>query len=386
MLAELYAQVLGDAGYSTSVTTVKNRELYEPSLEKGEIDVVPEYAATLAEFLNAKVNGADKAQAEPVASGDVEATVSALKQLAEPLGLTVLPAGKAVDQNAFAVSKEFADKNSLKTLSDLGKSKLKVKIAAGDECEVRPFCAPGLKKTYGIDVTGIDPKGVGTPVSKQAVRDGKVQLVLTTTTDAVLDGLVFLEDDKKLQNADNVLPVLNAQDAGDPEIANALGRITAALTTEDLAELNRKVDAERGQAGRCGQGVSGVEEPDQEVASIREVREILASPEISATRRSLRTRKRVRAEWLRRALGGREVTGGEQIPGRLPKWPAHTVNFRPCHVDATAIRRLSTESCRPPWWRVCRSSVPPAPGCWPNPWPCAAWWPPWRPPPSPARI
>ncbi|MDX3506103.1 ABC transporter substrate-binding protein [Streptomyces sp. ATCC51928] len=249
VLAELYAQILGDAGYSTSITTVKNRELYEPSLEKGEIDVVPEYAATIAEFLNAKVNGADEAQAKPVASGDAEATVSALKQLAEPLGLTVLPAGKAVDQNAFAVSKEFAEKNSLKTLSDLGKSKIKVKIAAGDECEVRPFCAPGLKKTYGIDVTGIDPKGVGTPQSKQAVRDGKVQLVLTTTTDAVLDGLVFLEDDKKLQNADNVLPVLNAKDAGAPEIAAALGKLTAALTTEDLAELNRKVDAERAKPG-----------------------------------------------------------------------------------------------------------------------------------------
>ncbi|QXQ97671.1 ABC transporter substrate-binding protein [Streptomyces sp. WY228] len=249
VLAELYAQILGDAGYSTSITTVKNRELYEPSLEKGEIDVVPEYAATIAEFLNAKVNGADEAQAKPVASGDAGATVSALKQLAEPLGLTVLPAGKAVDQNAFAVSKEFAEKNSLKTLSDLGKSKIKVKIAAGDECEVRPFCAPGLKKTYGIDVTGIDPKGVGTPQSKQAVRDGKVQLVLTTTTDAVLDGLVFLEDDKKLQNADNVLPVLNAKDAGAPEIAAALGKLTAALTTEDLAELNRKVDAERAKPG-----------------------------------------------------------------------------------------------------------------------------------------
>ncbi|AWL87714.1 amino acid ABC transporter substrate-binding protein [Streptomyces sp. TSRI0445] len=245
VLAELYAQILGDAGYSTSVTTVKNRELYEPSVEKGEIDVIPEYAATIAEFLNAKVNGADQAQEKPVASGDVDATVAALKKLATPLGLTVLPPGKAVDQNAFAVSEEFAEKNSLKTLSDLGKSKLKVKIAAGDECEVRPFCAPGLKKTYGIDVTGIDPKGVGTPQSKQAVRDGKVQLVLTTTTDAVLDGLVFLEDDKKLQNADNVLPVLNTKDAGDPEIADTLGKLTDTLTTEELAELNRKVDAER---------------------------------------------------------------------------------------------------------------------------------------------
>ncbi|MER6103081.1 ABC transporter substrate-binding protein [Streptomyces sp. NPDC001832] len=247
VLAELYAQILGDAGYSTSVTTVANRELYEPSLEKGEIDVVPEYAATLAEFLNAKVNGAKEAEKKPVASGDAATTVAALEKLATPRGLKVLPGGGAVDQNAFAVTREFATENKLKTLSDLGRSKAEVKIAAGDECEVRPFCAPGLKKTYGINVTGVDPKGVGTPQSKQAVKDGKDQLVLTTTTDAVLDsyGLVFLEDDKKLQNADNVLPVVNAKDAGSQGIADALGKLTKALTTEDLAELNRKVDAER---------------------------------------------------------------------------------------------------------------------------------------------
>ncbi|MFG2641397.1 ABC transporter substrate-binding protein [Streptomyces sp. NPDC048370] len=247
VLAELYAQVLNDAGYDATITTVKNRELYEPSLEKGEIDVVPEYAATIAEFLNAKVNGPRAPEEKPVASGDAAATVEALKKLAEPRGLKVLAVGEAVDQNAFAVSKEFAEKNKLKTLSDLGAAKLKVKIAAGDECEIRPFCAPGLKKTYGIDVTGIDPKGVGTPQAKQAVKDGVDQLVLTTTTDATIEsfGLVFLDDDKKLQNADNVLPVVNAKDAGSPEIAAALDKITKVLTTADLAELNRKVDAER---------------------------------------------------------------------------------------------------------------------------------------------
>ncbi|MFK0046739.1 ABC transporter substrate-binding protein [Streptomyces sp. NPDC090741] len=247
VLAELYAQVLKDASYSTSITTVNNRELYEPSLEKGEIDVVPEYAATLAEFLNAKVNGPKAPEEKPVASSDVAATVAGLEKLAAPLGLKVLPAGSAVDQNAFAVSKEFAQKNNLKTLSDLGKSGLKVKIAAGDECAVRPFCAPGLKKAYGIDVSGIDPKGVGTPQAKQAVKDGVDQLALTTTTDATLDtfGLVLLEDDKKLQNADNVLPVVNAKDAGSPEIAAALDKLTKVLTTTDLVELNRQVDAQR---------------------------------------------------------------------------------------------------------------------------------------------
>ncbi|MFD9333595.1 glycine betaine ABC transporter substrate-binding protein [Streptomyces sp. NPDC060028] len=247
VLAELYAQVLKGAGYTTSITTVSNRELYEPSLEKGEIDVVPEYAATLAEFLNAKVNGSKAPTEKPVASSDVAATVAALEKLAGPLGLKALPAGEAIDQNAFAVSREFAQKNNLKTLSDLGKSGLKVKIAAADECAVRPFCAPGLKKTYGIDISGIDPKGVGTPQAKQAVKDGVDQLVLTTTTDAALDsyGLVLLEDDKKLQNADNVLPVVNAKDAGAPEIAAALDKLTKVLSTADLVELNRKVAAER---------------------------------------------------------------------------------------------------------------------------------------------
>ncbi len=247
VLAELYAQVLKDAGYSTSVKTVNNRELYEPSLEKGAIDVVPEYAATLAEFLNAKVNGPKAPEEKPVASSDVAATVAGLEKLAAPLGLKVLPAGSAVDQNAFAVTREFAEKNNLKSLSDLGRSGLKVKIAAGDECAVRPFCGPGLAKTYGIDVSGVDPKGVGTPQAKQAVKDGVDQLVLTTTTDATLDsfGLVLLEDDKKLQNADNVLPVVNAKDAGAPEIAAALDKLTKVLTTADLVDLNRKVDAER---------------------------------------------------------------------------------------------------------------------------------------------
>lgn len=122
-----------------------------------------------------------------------------------------------------------------------------MKIAAGDECAVRPFCAPGLKKAYGIDVSGIDPKGVGTPQAKQAVKDGVDQLALTTTTDATLESfdLVLLEDDKKLQNADNVLPVVNAKDAGSPEIAAALDKLTKVLTTADLVELNKQVDAQR---------------------------------------------------------------------------------------------------------------------------------------------
>ncbi|MGW8973766.1 ABC transporter substrate-binding protein [Streptomyces platensis] len=244
LLAQMYAALLDHAGYRTHVVTVGNRELYEPALEVGQIDVVPEYAATFADWLNAKNKGS---KAAPVASPDIETTMAALRRLAGPRGLTALPAGRAVDQNAFAVSASYARKHHLKTLSDLGRAKLPVRLAAGDECVQRPFCAPGLKKRYGINITAIDPKGVGTTPAKQAVQNGQDQMVLTTSTDATLDrfGLVLLTDDKRLQNADYVLPVVNRARAGGAGPAAALNRLNKVLTTADLAYLNEQVDSWR---------------------------------------------------------------------------------------------------------------------------------------------
>lgn len=244
LLAQMYALLLDRAGYGTRILSVTNREIYEPALESGRIDVVPEYAATFADWLNAKVNGAD---APPVGSPDLTATMTALRRLAAPRGLTVLDPGRAVDQNAFAVARSYAVEHDLKTLSDLGRSGLPVRLAAGDECVQRPYCEPGLKKTYGIDITGVDPKGVGTTQAKQAVQSGRDQMVLTTTTDATLDqfDLVLLADDKHLQNADYIVPVVNRARAGSSGVTTALGRLNTVLTTEDLAAMNEEVDSWR---------------------------------------------------------------------------------------------------------------------------------------------
>ncbi|MFE5712306.1 ABC transporter substrate-binding protein [Streptomyces sp. NPDC056501] len=244
LLAQMYALLLQEAGYRTKILSVTNRELYEPALESGQIDVVPEYAATFADWLNAKVNGAD---APTVGSPDPATTMTALRSLAAPRGLTVLDPGRAVDQNAFAVTAAFAAEHGLKTLSDLGAARIPVRLAAGDECVQRPYCAPGLREVYGIEVTAVDPKGVGTTQAKQAVQSGQDQLVLTTTTDATLDefGLVLLADDKHLQNADHIVPVVNRARAGSAGVTAALDRLNAVLTTEDLANLNEQADSWR---------------------------------------------------------------------------------------------------------------------------------------------
>lgn len=245
VMAEMYAALLEDAGYSVTVETVDNREIYEPALEKGEVDVVPEYAATMAEFLNLKVNGPD---AEPVASSDLDETTQALTDLAEQQGLKVLQPAQAVDQNAFAVTEQYAQQNDLTTMSDLGDNVNEpLVLAATEECPDRPYCQPGLEDTYGIQISEVKPLGFSTPQVKEAVKSGDAQLGLVATTDGTLgdEGLVVLEDDKDLQNADNLVPVVNAESAGSQDVADALNKLADTLTTEDLAMLNRQVDVER---------------------------------------------------------------------------------------------------------------------------------------------
>jgi osmoprotectant transport system substrate-binding protein len=245
VMQQLYGQLLADAGWTVDYKTADNREIYAQSLESGEIDVVPEYAATMAEFLNRAENGPD---AETVATNDPAATVEAMRPLAEARGLTVLEPSPAADQNGFAVTQEFAQQNSVTTLSQLAARGEPVRLAAVEECADRPFCQPGLEQTYGLEISEVLPLGFGSPQAKQAVLDGDADLVLVGTTDGTLDaqGLVLLEDDKTLQLADNLVPVVNTASA--QGVAEVLDPLSQALTTEDLARMNAQVDAERRKA------------------------------------------------------------------------------------------------------------------------------------------
>jgi len=243
LMAEMYKLLLDKAGYSTSIKVVQNREVYEPALEKGDVDVVPDYAATMTEFLNVKVNGPDAATT-PLATNDKDETVAALNEIGGPLGLKALEAADAVDQNAWIATKEVAAEKGA-TLSEWkGES---IVLAGTEECPDRPFCQPGLEKTYGIKVTENLPLGFGSAQNKEAVTSGKAQLGLTGTTDATLEdlGLVIVEDDQGLQLADNLVPVVGEKYADDADLAKALNSLAPVLTTEDLTALNKKVDGER---------------------------------------------------------------------------------------------------------------------------------------------
>jgi len=247
VMQEIYKALLEDAGYSVTITTADTRETYAAALEEGEIDVVPEYAATMAEYLNGVINGPDAPSESPVATADTAETVAAMGALAEERGLVVLEPAQATSQNGFAVSQEFADQNNVSTLSQLADLGLTLTLAATEECDARPFCQPGLEETYGLTIDDVLPLGFSSPQVKEAVINGDADFGLVGTTDGTLAGLglVLLEDDQGLQLADALVPVVNAESAEDDTIAEVLNQLADVLTTEDLATLNARVDADR---------------------------------------------------------------------------------------------------------------------------------------------
>lgn len=184
-LGELYRIALAAAGYEVSIQQIGNRELYEPALERGEIQVVPEYVGTLTEFLNKKVNGPN---AQAVASSDLDRTMAGLKELGARSNLTFGTPSPAADQNAFAVTKAFADKYGVATLSDLASecSGAATKLGGPPECPQRPFCQPGLEQTYGLEFGPFVSLDAGGPQTKTALKTGEISVGLVLSSDGAL--------------------------------------------------------------------------------------------------------------------------------------------------------------------------------------------------------
>jgi osmoprotectant transport system substrate-binding protein len=184
-VGELYRIALEAAGFEVEVRTIGNRELYGPALQRGEIDIVPEYLGTLTEFLNAQVNGAEP---EPLASSDVAATQAALQGLGEEVGLAFGQPSPAANQNAFAVTQAFAEQYGVSTLSELAAecSGAETLLGGPPECPQRPFCQPGLEQTYGIEFGPFASLDAGGPLTKQALRAGDISVGLVFSADGDL--------------------------------------------------------------------------------------------------------------------------------------------------------------------------------------------------------
>lgn len=242
ILAEIYSQALESGGYDVEVQSLGGfRDIELSSFEAGDINMALEYAASMLEFLNENAGEA---------TSDPQETVDGLQTYLDERELVALEPSEAVDTNGFVVTQETSEAEGLTTLSDLeGRDDLV--LGAPQDCETNPFCIPGLQRVYGVDLTG-NFQGLDPGVVADALESGDIDVgVLFSTNGVIADkGWVLLEDDQQMLAADNVVPVVTAEvtEAYGDDFETLVNEVSAALTTEELTDLNRQYDIDKREA------------------------------------------------------------------------------------------------------------------------------------------
>ncbi len=237
IVAELYAQVLERGGYSVErQLDLRSREISQNALESGQIDLKPEYLSSLLLFLDRNAE----------ASGDPTGVARQDRQLLQRRGISLLTPSPAQDTNEFVANAKTARQFGLTTMSSLSPVAGQLTFGGPPECPQRPFCITGLKSVYGILFWDFKPLDAGGPQTIAALKTDAVQIGLLFSTDPSIrqNGFVPLVDDKHLQNAENITPMIRSDRLND-EVRRLLDAVSGQLTTEKVTELVGKVVIDR---------------------------------------------------------------------------------------------------------------------------------------------
>ncbi|HEY3261013.1 MAG TPA: ABC transporter substrate-binding protein [Pseudonocardiaceae bacterium] len=236
VLAEIYAGALRGAGAKVTVKPrVGTREALIKGLQDKSLSVVPEYSGNLLAYL-------DKT-ATQTTPDDV---YTALKSKV-PSGLTVLEKSSAEDSDVLVVTQQTAQQNNLATVEDLGPKCGQFVFGAAGEWKQR--WETKIKQLYGCTFKEIRTTDAGGPVTVEALKGGQVQVAnLFTTASAVkANNFVQLKDTKRMYPAQNVVP-FGRTDALNEAATAALNKVSAALDTDKLTALVKRVEVDKENA------------------------------------------------------------------------------------------------------------------------------------------
>ena len=236
VLAEIYAGALEAEGFRVvREPAIGTREVVLPALQLGLIEVVPDYGGSALTFLGG------------TASADPAVTNALLASTVADRGLTALEPATAENRNGMVVTADTAADLELRTISDLAPWAGSMVFGGPPECPERDLCLPGLKKVYGLRFESFLPLDTGGPLSADAIQRGTVDVGMLFTTDGTLagDDLVLLRDDRHLQPAESVTPIVRADtlERFGGGVRSALDAVSDQLTTKDLREMNASVSA-----------------------------------------------------------------------------------------------------------------------------------------------
>jgi osmoprotectant transport system substrate-binding protein len=232
ILAEIYAGALRNAGLdATTKQNIGAREVVVTALQDGSLGVVPEYSGNLLTFF-------DKST-ELTTPDEVYAALGEKT----PDGLTVLDKAEAEDKDVLVVTRETAA-TGIASIEDLAPRCGEFVIGAAGEWETR--WKDKIAELYGCTFKEFKATDAGGPITVDALKNGESQVanLFTTSADIAANDFVELADPKNMYPAQNIVPLVRDAAVNDAGRA-ALNEVSAALTTENLAELVKRVDVDK---------------------------------------------------------------------------------------------------------------------------------------------
>jgi osmoprotectant transport system substrate-binding protein len=238
LLAEIYGQALAAAGFPVRILPdLGPREVVDPALMDGLLQVVPEYAGSALEFFTLGRRSA---------TANARAANRALAGSVAGRGLVTARPAPAQDANAVVVTAATAARYRLRSIADLATAAPGLTFGGPPECPGRAYCLPGLKRVYGLHFKAFTPLDAAGPLTLQALTAGYIGAALLFTTDPSIEArhLVVLADDRGLQPAENVTPLVrrDATARYGPRLLTTLNKVSALLDTGTLRALDARVE------------------------------------------------------------------------------------------------------------------------------------------------
>ncbi|MFC0453417.1 glycine betaine ABC transporter substrate-binding protein [Rhodococcus jostii] len=209
----------------------------------GQIDVTYEYTGTgWINYLGNEIPIPDPtAQFEAVRDEDLERN-----------GMVWVDPAPMNNTYALAMSRQTAEETGITTLSQyadlVNRDPAAATTCVETEFNVRQDGFPGMAAKYGFDPARANRQILQTGIIYQATADGtqcKFGEVFTTDGRIIALDLVLLEDDRQFFPKYNPAITMREDFAeAHPQVAEVMAPISAALTNEEITELNRRVDVE----------------------------------------------------------------------------------------------------------------------------------------------
>ena len=238
LLGYIYADALAAKGFPVRVLPdLGTRELVDPALMTGLIQLVPEYSGSALDFMSL---------GRRPATSDTEATYRSLARLAQSRGLVAAQPAPAQDANAIVVTAATAARYHLRSIADLARHAPGLVFGGPPECRERADCMLGLRRAYGLHFKAFTATDTGGPLTMQALVAGQIGVGLLFTTDPgiLARHLVILADSQALQPAENITPLVRrttVQRYG-PRLLAVLDAVSARLSTSTLRGLDGRVE------------------------------------------------------------------------------------------------------------------------------------------------